>query len=809
MKALDGSESAAGAVSSEVDSHVRAKPLEGGARAQRRVAEYLRALGLCDAERVQSLSDELAAGALTPEAAIAQAQARVADFRRDVFGGDADTLDPLWFRAFISTCPNVFLADPAIAREAAVRFGDPRAGQPPVRERFRDQTLSRLHVPRWAWGVSGATLATVLSSAALLSVLGRDRLLATELAWVALFAFLFGCAALGFVTAVVGFASGLFRTRPSSSAPGSELTALPRTALVMPIYEEDPERVFAALLAMREALVATPGGEAFEIFVLSDSRRPEQVAEEERAFRRIASTSLASVPVYYRRRAKNERQKAGNLAEFFERFGHRYTYAAILDADSLMRADTLIEMVRRMEAAPKLALLQAPLELHGGETLFARAQQFAASVNGPMFTRGLSYLAGPHGNYFGHNALVRTRAFLDCCALPVLAGQPPLGGHILSHDFVEAALLCRAGWEVRIADDLAGSWEELPPSLPDYVARDRRWCQGNLQHLRIAVAEGLKPMSRLHMLVGVASYLAGPAWLVFVALGVHLAHAARGPLVPAWLALSLTAMTGLLLLGPRVLGLISTLSHRERRRSHGGALRLLSGWAFELMLGSILAPLLMLHHTRILISILIGRAVNWGAQRRRARGKLGTIARSELPQTLVGISAAGWLWYAAPGLLAWTAPVWLPLSLAIPIAMLVSSERMGRWTRRTGLLLVTSETEPDELEHRVTDLQALTTSDDAARFRDLVLDPLLVATQLARLVKEGVTSSDDPGLARLRQRALRMGPASLTVDERRQLGNDPASLEFLHREAWRSWPVESWQLAREVPQLPDDRLSVA
>jgi membrane glycosyltransferase len=294
-----------------------------------------------------------------------------------------------------------------------------------------------------------------------------------------------------------------------------------------------------------------------------------------------------------------------------------------------------------------------------------------------------------------------------------------------------------------------------------------------------------------------------------VALGVHLAHASNGPLVPAWLALSLTALTGLLLLEPRVLGLLSTLANRDRRRSHGGALRLIAGWSFELMLGSVLAPLLMLHHTRIMISILIGRAVKWGAQRRRARGKLGTIARSELPQTLVGISAATWLWYAAPGLLAWTAPVWVPLAFAIPIALLVSSERMGRWTRSAGILLVTSETEPDELEHRVTDLQALTTSDDAARFRDLVLDPLLVATQLSRLAKEGVTSSDDPALARLRQRALRMGPAAMTVDERRQLGNDPACLEFLHREAWRSWPVESWQLAREVPQLPEDRLSVA
>jgi membrane glycosyltransferase len=510
--------------------------------------------------------------------------------------------------------------------------------------------------------------------------------------------------------------------------------------------------------------------------------------------------------VFYRRRAKNERQKAGNLAEFFERFGHRYTYAVILDADSLMRADTLVSLVQRMEAAPKVALLQAPLFLHGGTTLFARSQQFAASVNGPMFTRGLGYFAGGQANYFGHNAIVRTRAFLDCCALPVLAGQPPLGGHILSHDFVEAALLCRAGWEVRIADDLGGSWEELPPSLPDYVARDRRWCQGNLQHLRIAMSEGLKPMSRVHMLVGAASYMAGPAWMLFVALGVYLALGVGGALVPGGIAIALTGATALLLLGPRVLGLIATLADRDRRRSHGGVLRVTTSWIAELMLGSLLAPLLMVHHARILLSILIGRAVKWGTQSRRARGKLRTIARSELPQTVIGVLAAAGLWQFAPHLLLWTVSVWGPLVLSIPIAMLVSSEAAGLAFQRAGLLLVTSETEPDELEHRVIDLQAHTTSDDTARFRDLVLDPLLVSIQLSRLENEGAQSSDDPALLRTRQRALRMGPAALSSEDRRALSMDPDSLRFLHREAWRSWPVESWQLSREMPQLPEEDL---
>jgi len=842
MKALDRftpRDESTRSVTSQADSHVRSRSYAEGSKAPRRVAEYFRALGLCDAGRVESLADELSASAETPEAAVALAQARVDAFRTAVFGEDADSIDPLWMRAFITSCPDAFLAEPEIAREAAAKFGDPRAGRAPAKERFRDQTLRALRVPRWVWGISAAGLTTTAASVALLRELRADGLLVAEFAWVALFAFLFGCAALGCVTAVVGFfasTASLIRRMRGSRAPqapvvdvatAAQIAAaspsdspvslvlppsaeavpmLPRTALVMPIYEEDPERVFAGLLAMRESLAVTPGGEAFEIFVLSDSRKPEQVAEEERAFRRVAgATTATSVRVFYRRRAKNERAKAGNLAEFFERFGDRYTYAVILDADSLMRGDTLVEMVRRMEQAPQVALLQAPLFLHGANTLFARAQQFAASVNGPMFTTGLGYVSGPHGNYFGHNAIVRVRAFLDCCALPVLAGQPPLGGHILSHDFVEAALLCRAGWEVRIADDLAGSWEELPPTLPEYVARDRRWCQGNLQHLRIAVAEGLQPMSRLHMLVGAASYLAGPAWLAFLTIGVWLAYDAQKPLVSAGLAIALTIATATLLLGPRLLGLLSTLLDGERRRNHGGAFRLMMSVVAELVLGSVLAPLLMMHHTRIVLSILVGGAVKWGTQKRHSASQFGTIARSEVWQTLVGVSAAVWLWQVAPGLLLWVAPIWVPLALAIPIALLVSSELMGRLFRRLGLLRVPSEVAPDELELRVNDLRSLTTSDDSARFRDLVLDPMLVATQLARLAglaADNASPASRLDMVRLRQRALRMGPAALSGEERDALAMDAESLRFLHREAWRSWPVESWQLARDVPQLP-------
>jgi membrane glycosyltransferase len=797
---------------------VQRRKLDLRSRAVRRVAEYLHALGLSDVTRTDTLAEEIVA-ACTPaqdgnpsvEIAVAAAQERVDRFRQEVFGQDAELIDPLWLRTFLAACPDVFLGDPEAARNAARRFGDPRSGQPPLRASFRDQSFRRAHFPRWALGLLPAVLTTAAATAALLTTLAPGGWSSLELLWVGLFAFLFGLAATGLSTALLGFALGLRpRKQDAAIADGCSTApdaALPRTALVMPIYHENAEHVFAAVAAMRESLESMPGGEAFEIFVLSDSRQAERAAEEERAWRRIAQADDARVPVYYRRRARNDRQKAGNLAEFFERWGHRYTYAVVLDADSLMRGDTLMELVRRMEAEPRLALLQAPLSVHSGTTLFARALQLAHGISGPLLTRGLAAWSGPQGNYYGHNAVLRVRAFLDCCALPVLAGEPPLGGHILSHDFVEAALLCRAGWEVRIADDLDGSWEELPATFSEYIARDRRWCQGNFQHLRIAMAEGLKPMSRVHMLVGAASYLAGPLWLMFLALGVLLARSSAESSGGANLALALTAAPALLLLGPRLLGLCDTLRSAARRRAHGGALRLIASAAIETLFSATMAPLMMVHHVRIVASILMGRSVRWSTQQRgAARSELSTTVRAELPATLLGGLAGAGLWQQGVMYAIWLSPVWVPLLFAIPIALLASSSQVGGLLAKAGLLAVPSETEPDELILRASDLRALTIGDAAARFRDLILDPVLIAAHLARLLAKPITRDTlaSERLARLGQRALRMGPAALSAAERDDLAADAESMRWLHREAWRHWPVESWQLAREQPQLPPE-----
>lgn len=791
-------------------SQVRERTPLRTSRAERRVAEYLRTLGIADSERVGVLAEqfsketELEDPEQHARCAVALAQERFEAWRARVCADLAFEPPPLWLRAFLSEFPQLFLADPEEARVRLREFGDPQAGRGPVRAPFSMQALEPLRAPRWLRGLLPALVITFGASLTLFVALGWNGLSAVELAWGCLFGLMFGLCVVGFFTALFGV-SPRFARRVLGEDPGQswahERPTLPRSALIMPVYHESAEHVFAAVAAMRESLRQSPGGEALEIFILSDSRDPALAAEEERAFRRIAASTDRNIPVFYRRRVHNHRQKLGNLSEFFERWGHRYEYVVVVDADSLMAGETIVELLQRLHASPQVALLQAPIVPIGGETLFARALQFASSLCGPLFTCGLSRWSGPDGNYYGHNAAIRVKAFLSSCALPALKGQPPFGGHIMSHDFVEAALLCREGWEVRIASDLGRSFEGLPPTLPEYVARDRRWCQGNFQHLRVAVARGLRPMSRLHLLLGVAAYLAGPAWLVFLLLGMGLGQNASP--ITLEMRLGLAVCTALVLLGPPLLGLIQNLRDRGSRQAHGGAIRLVFSVGFGILLAAVLAPLLMLHHARIVLKILFGRAVGWGSQRRHSKSALGSIIRSEGTTTLLGLTGFLALFFWAPELLGWLAPIWGPWSLAIPIAALASSRRAGAVARRLGLMWVPAETAPDLLIGMTQEFRTLTAPDRAAGFRDLVLDPVLLSAHLS-LIEGTLPLASPEQIAELRLRALRTGPAALSERDRELLSSDPGAMRWLHREAWRHWPVESWQVARERPQVPPD-----
>ena len=481
-----------------------------------------------------------------------------------------------------------------------------------------------------------------------------------------------------------------------------------RTALVMPIYNEDPLRTTAGLQAMAEALALIDAHRGFEIVILSDSTNADAWIRETLSVHRLRDSLLAVMPVWYRRRWQNIARKSGNLEDFVTRWGGRYDYMIVLDADSLIDAPTLQRLVNAMQSDPDLGILQTAPQLIGAKTFFGRLQQFAACVYGPVITRGLSAWSGDSGNYWGHNAIIRMTAFAQSCGLPQLAGRKPFGGFVLSHDFVEAALMRRSGWKVRMATDCGGSWEESPPSLIDIAIRDRRWAQGNLQHMKIIGAAGLSLISRMHLGVGIMSYLSSPLWLVMLGIGFALAvqsHLIRPEyfnhdfqLFPTWprfdveLMMALFWFSMVVLLIPKMLGLVGALCSRRIRRGGGGVIGIAASFFLEVILSALYAPVLMLVQCRHVFEVFMGRDSGWKPQRRGGAGTSWSDAwHYHKRHMFLSCVTAVIVWFLSPPLLAWLSPALLGLFLAVPLSRASGSERLGTVLSRLALLRTPEE----------------------------------------------------------------------------------------------------------------------
>ena len=500
--------------------------------------------------------------------------------------------------------------------------------------------------------------------------------------------------------------AGASKRRDPISAAQAPAGAL--TALVMPIYNEDPARTTAGLHAMAEALQRIDAHRGFEIVILSDSTNADAWIRETLSAARLRAALQPIMPVWYRRRWLNIARKSGNLEDFVTRWGGRYDHMIVLDADSLIDAPTLRHLAQAMQADPTLGILQTAPQLIGARTFFARLQQFAACVYGPVIARGLSAWSGDSGNYWGHNAIIRIPAFAQYCGLPKLQGRKPFGGFVLSHDFVEAALMRRGGWKVRMATDCGGSWEESPPTLIDVAIRDRRWAQGNLQHMKIIGSAGLRFISRMHLGVGIMSYLSSPMWLVMIGIGFALAIQSRlirpeyfshdFQLFPTWPRFDVTLMMALfwfsmvVLLIPKMLGLIRALLSRRLRRGAGGVIGITASFLLEAILSALYAPILMIVQCRHVFEVFMGRDSGWKPQRRDAGHTSWIDAwRFHRRHMLLSCVTAVIVYFISPPLLAWVSPALLGLFLAVPLSQLSGSEALGNFLSRLALLRTPEE----------------------------------------------------------------------------------------------------------------------
>ncbi|WP_425100740.1 glucans biosynthesis glucosyltransferase MdoH [Tropicibacter sp. S64] len=480
--------------------------------------------------------------------------------------------------------------------------------------------------------------------------------------------------------------AGIWPRKAPVSAAGPVSGAA--TVVLVPICNEDPVATFARIAAMDRSI--RDAELALDIVILSDSRAAQAQAAEQAAFRMLIAETQGAARIFYRNRTENRGRKAGNVEDFIRRSGGGYDYAVTLDADSLMSGDALRRMIARMDADPRLGLLQTLPQIVGSRSVFARAMQFAAAFHGPVFTRGLERMQGATGPYWGHNAIIRVRAFAQSCGLPELRGKPPFGGHILSHDYVEAALLARGGWRVEADSTIVGSYEEGPENVLSYAKRDRRWCQGNLQHLRLLPAPGLAMWSRFVFVQGIFAYLVSLLWALFLissALGTVLAPEPDYfpdpyqlfPVFPSDRSREITALAlgivGLLVMPKLAIWVKSALTGRAR--AFGGAGRSLLSVVCEVLLTSALAPIMLMYQTRAVLQVLSGQDGGWPAN---ARGEgalsLAEAARASGWIVVTGVLALAATGRFAPELLVWLLPVTVPM-IAAPLLISWSSQPVG------------------------------------------------------------------------------------------------------------------------------------
>ncbi|MEM6305335.1 MAG: glucans biosynthesis glucosyltransferase MdoH [Pseudomonadota bacterium] len=477
--------------------------------------------------------------------------------------------------------------------------------------------------------------------------------------------------------AIAGLIAGM---NAEDRAPGA--VAPLQTALLMPIYNEVPWDVFGNAAAMLADLDRQAGPHRYTLFVLSDTRDEKIAAQEWQAFERLKAQAPAGTRVFYRRRAQNTDKKVGNILDWVTGWGAEYEAMLVLDADSLMTGRAIERLASELSADPDAGLIQSFPMLIGARTLFARMQQFSNVAYGWLLAEGLSLWSRSEGNYWGHNAIIRTRAFADSAGLPHLKGRDL----ILSHDFVEAGLLRRAGWRVRFLPRVSGSYEETPATLIDYVLRDRRWCRGNLQHLRLLGTAGLHPVSRFHLFHGAVAYLLSPAWfalLVFWALlgvdeetNVIRYFNEANPLFPDWppamshidSAIFLVIMYAMLLT-PKIAGAALILATPKAARTYGGKLAFGTAFLTEVALSVAYAPIMMIQQTRAVLRASLTRSEPWAPQQRSARGfSLATLCKFHWVETITGLILLAGL---ASGLVSlWLIPIVFSLVLAVPLSAL-------------------------------------------------------------------------------------------------------------------------------------------
>ncbi|CAN2533277.1 Glucans+biosynthesis+glucosyltransferase+H [Methylocapsa aurea] len=532
----------------------------------------------------------------------------------------------------------------------------------------------------------------------LADILGQDGWSVIDAAILAAFAIAAPWSVLGVCNAALGFWLLHCHRRPLDSvAPFARAGETRRrlgaqTAIALTIRDEDPARALTRLAVMKADLDATGDGARFDWFVLSDTTDARIAAQEEREFARWRAEEGADAPrLHYRRRSDNIGYKAGNIRDFCERFGGAFEFMIPLDADSLMDGETILRLVRIGEAYPRIGIIQSLVVGAPSRSAFARVFQFGMRAGMRSYTMGAAWWGADCGPFWGHNALVRIAPFAQHCDLPRLSG----GRHILSHDQIEAALMRRAGYEVRVLPVESGSYEENPPTLLEFMRRDLRWCRGNMQYVELLFLPGLLPMSRFQLVWAISMFIGAPAWTAIILLGALLPLVQDVSTFPSASAAALYLLFLGFYLAPKLTGYADIALTPGGLARYGGAARYLIGAGLEIAASFVIGAVTTFAVTVFLLRLPFDDGAAWGAQTRDAhRLDAWETARALWPQFVFGAASLALATIASPRLALWSAPLTFGYLAAFPFALASASPRLGAWLARIRLCAVPEERDP-------------------------------------------------------------------------------------------------------------------
>jgi membrane glycosyltransferase len=548
-----------------------------------------------------------------------------------------------------------------------------------------------------------ATIAAMMALAA--AALAGNGIGVLDVVLLALFLITLPWTVIGFWNAAIGFVILRWARNPSAAVTPAaarvrgdeDITS--SVALLLCIRNEDPARILRNLRPMLEGLA--PAGDRFHLYLLSDTSDPAVAAAEAAAFAGLAAEWRGRIAVTWRRRADNAGFKAGNIRDFCVRFGAGHDLAVTLDADSFMPAAAVLRMVRIMQAAPEIGILQGLVVGMPSTSAFARVFQFGMRLGMWSYTTGSAWWQGDCGPHWGHNSVLRLRPFTAHCGMPEIPGRGPLSGHVLSHDQIEAVLMRRSGYEVRVLVEENLGWEENPPTLLEFIRRDIRWCQGNMQYWRFLTLPGLKPVSRYQLAFAILMFLGSPAWMGVLVLGTVAVIAADPPqaFVAPGPGLAVLGLEIAMWFSPKIATVIDALTRKKARWRYGGGALFVVNVAVESVFFVLLSPVMWCAHTVFLTALVLGRGVSWGGQARDGHTVPLKLASARLwPQTLIGCGAIAALAVWAPAAIPCALLIAGGLALAVPLCVVTASRAAGAFAIAAGIGRLPEETAASPLD---------------------------------------------------------------------------------------------------------------